>query len=290
MRDPTLYTAEKCWTADESNVADRILEALRANRSMSYDDVLASFCAEQAAAHAGVDIMHVARKMEEFPHIFEVAKARNELDNYDLSGVYREGGKHAFTHVSFQNWTVPVREVESFIRSGSLTPAMLELLNKPLRPYPPSGTVLRPVTDLRSNRCSLDYLRNKKVQPAVQLLPYQSNSTAWALFVLTHDAAGTPLQRILPEKYIEKAFEYVTKTLTKTYAIQTVTTTTWYSSHGLDMLYLNELARFTCGATAAATVETNAWCLHVQDVIQRVLAACIAEEEPEIEELSLIHI
>ena len=78
----------------------------------------------EAAAHAGVDIMHVARKMEEFPHIFEIAKARNELDNYDLSGVYREGGKHAFTHVSFQNWTVPVREVESFIRSGSLTPAM----------------------------------------------------------------------------------------------------------------------------------------------------------------------
>ena len=82
MRDPALYTPEKCWTAAESQLADRTLAALRRQPTMTLDEVvleLGAVCTEAERA----DIAHVAERLREFPHIFEVAKARGEMDAYD---------------------------------------------------------------------------------------------------------------------------------------------------------------------------------------------------------------
>ena len=152
----------------------------------------------------------VAQKLEEFPHIFEVAKAQGRLDEYDLAGKHRERQKHAMTHIKYQGWSVPTKEVESFCRSGTLTTGMFELLAKRLHPYLPRTTVLRRATDLRRNKGSTEHLGKRKTKPTIQLFPYQSNSKAWALFVVDQsDEKAATLHRIMPETYADKAFEHL---------------------------------------------------------------------------------
>ena len=45
MRDPTLYTPAKCWTAAESDMADRILAALRSDKTKTLENVVAQLSA-----------------------------------------------------------------------------------------------------------------------------------------------------------------------------------------------------------------------------------------------------
>ena len=42
------------------------------------------------------------RKLQQFPHMFEVANASGRLDSYDLAGNYRHTTASALTHVRFQ--------------------------------------------------------------------------------------------------------------------------------------------------------------------------------------------
>ena len=43
MRDPQLYTTDKCWTASESDLADELITALRGRSGHSVEDVVEEF-------------------------------------------------------------------------------------------------------------------------------------------------------------------------------------------------------------------------------------------------------
>ena len=133
-----------------------------------------------------------------------------------------EQRQHRLTHLRYRGWSVPVFEVDSFLNSGALTPAMFELFVKLLIPYLPATTVLRNVFDLRRNRCSLDTLRGRKVSPKVQIFPYLSNSKNWALFIVDKAQEGTTLRKVMPETYAEKAFEHVIQKLITTYDLSLI--------------------------------------------------------------------
>ena len=78
MRDPSLYTPEKCWTREESVFADKIIAAVRTNQSSSLEDVAAKL-RETIPATQHTDLDGAAAKLNQFPHMFEIAEARNQL-------------------------------------------------------------------------------------------------------------------------------------------------------------------------------------------------------------------
>ena len=161
----------------------------------------------------------VFEKLQQFPHMFEIAMVQGRLDTLDLNGEVHGREAHDMTHLRYQGWTVPLKEIHSFLRSGTLTPAILELLAKHVHPFLPRTTVLRRATGLRRNKANTDHLGNRRTKPTIQLFPYLSDTKAWGLFVVdTTDATAPTLHRVLPELHAERAFEYVTKSLTKMYA------------------------------------------------------------------------
>ena len=80
MRNPDLFTPEKCWTAAESDLADRILAALRSAPTSTLAEIVELFRrSETTSTTDQANLDGVSDKLEEFPHIFEVADARDEL-------------------------------------------------------------------------------------------------------------------------------------------------------------------------------------------------------------------
>ena len=284
MRDPELYTPEKCWTDAESTMADQIVAAVRKEPSVTLEDVVAGIRGAAPSTDEAL-IETVAEKLKEFPHIFELAKARDQMDEYDLSGNHRPRGKRDVTHIRYQGWSVPLTDVEGFLRSGTLTTGMFELFAKLLHPYFPRTTVLRHATDLRRNRGSTEYLRNKKTKPRIQLFPYQSNSKAWALFVIDQsNEQATTLHRIMPETYAEKTFEHVTHSLAMMYKPEETKDTTWPSSRGLDMLFLSTVLKYLKNLDDRILSDSQAFLRTIHDIVERVQATCIKREIPDVEE------
>ena len=107
MRDPHLYSPEHVWTNEASDVADWLLGACAAEPDV--DDAV--LLATVHVAHPEVsfsDLERVWQRLQDFPHIFEIAAARHTLDNYDLNGVYRTAVPLTLTHVAHRKWTVPM--------------------------------------------------------------------------------------------------------------------------------------------------------------------------------------
>ena len=142
MRDPTLYTPEKCWTLEESDLAEKIVAAVRRDAIRPLDDIVAEL-RRTIPDTQHMDLDGAAAKMTQFPHIFEIADARNQLADYALTGKLRGPSTRELTHVRYRGWTVPLLELESFLQSGRLTPAMFEFFAKLMIPYLPNATELR---------------------------------------------------------------------------------------------------------------------------------------------------
>ena len=139
---------------------------------------------------------------------FEIADARGNMGDYDLGGVLREQNTRTdLSHLRFQGWSVPLREVDALLHSGSLHPGMLELLLKLLRPCLPPTTRLRHTHDLQRNRIQ-DSAKTKGPAPTLHAFPYQSISKKWALFVVEVHAGGHTLRRLLPKDHDERAFAF----------------------------------------------------------------------------------
>ena len=85
MRDPELFSPEKVWTAEESRLADLLLQTIRAHPDKE-DEAVVRECAKQQNTGAMFDLMKVWKKLQEFPHLFEVAAARGTLMDFDLNG------------------------------------------------------------------------------------------------------------------------------------------------------------------------------------------------------------
>ena len=68
------------------------------------------------------------RKLQQFPHMFEVANASGRLDSYDLAGTYRHTSASTLTHIRFHGGSVPLPEAKDFVSSGAKSPAVFELL------------------------------------------------------------------------------------------------------------------------------------------------------------------
>ena len=108
MRDATIYTPEKVWSQDESAIATAIIAQARRHPLWSDEELVEQplpaldTTPEQRAS--------VMQKLQQFPHIFELAHARNQLCSYELDGTPATGtvpSTITATQIKFGRWCTP---------------------------------------------------------------------------------------------------------------------------------------------------------------------------------------
>ena len=189
MRDATTYSPSKVWTAEQSTLADLLLNDFATHADRDIDEHPSLFH-EQYSHHEMDTIVEVWNKLQVFPHCFEIAERRNALHTLHLDGTLRRGTfiSKTFTELHHNSWKIDVASLENFCSLGILSPALLEFFAQSLR--------LRLATD---STCFLrhDHLKHRKLSlrmrihdrqreqalPARTFIPYLSESKFWALFV-----------------------------------------------------------------------------------------------------------
>ena len=136
MRDPELFSPEKVWTAEESRLADLLLQTIRAHPDKE-DDAIVRECAKQQNSGAITVLRHVWNKLQEFPHLFEVAAARGTLMDFDLNGKRKMKQAATIKHIAHRGWKVVLTEYDTLLQKGALEPSMFELMAKILRQHLP---------------------------------------------------------------------------------------------------------------------------------------------------------
>ena len=223
-------------------MAEQLLKAFRSNPDMQEDAIIAECCRENANDNAD-EYEEVWRKLNTFPHIFEIANARGDLMDYDLNGIRREKSHVSIEHVSYRQWKVSLLEYDELLEKGILEPSTLELLMNFVRPHLPKEIFVKQPFALRSKKTSEDHLP-KNVKPRVQVFPYRSNSQAWAFYLVTKHEDENTLQVITPTKYAAEAFDWATKQLKFQYNVtREITYLTWPSEQGSELLVVAGLLR-----------------------------------------------
>ena len=87
MRDADLYThpGTHVWTAADSDTADTLLRELQKNPTLADDEIVNA----TSALHPDLDSSQLSRvweRMQTFPYVFEVARARGTVDTLTLQG------------------------------------------------------------------------------------------------------------------------------------------------------------------------------------------------------------
>ena len=140
MRNPDVYSAKNCWSAEESEIADRLLALLRSNKSYTDEELLAAMQASMNGA-SGENTRSVWRKLQRFPHIFEVANARGTLDNLDLRGCPTKIATDTTTisRVHLNRWAVDLRHFDDFAQRIKMSPSLFEFFAQSFRRCAPSS-------------------------------------------------------------------------------------------------------------------------------------------------------
>ena len=143
MRDPELFSSNKSWSAEESALADMLLETVRKNTELADDAVVAKCCRENASI---ADLEEVWEKLHTFPHMFEIAAARGTLMDYDLNGERKTKKATVINHVTYRRWKVVLSEYDLLLQKGTLEASMFELLANVLRLHLPRDGLYAPAT------------------------------------------------------------------------------------------------------------------------------------------------
>ena len=177
-------------------------------------------CAKQQHSGAITELKHVWKKLQEFPHLFEVAAARGTLMDFDLNGQRKMKQAATIKHIAYRGWKVVLTEYDTLLQKGALEPSMVELMAKMLRQHLPKDVLLHRPHQLRSQKTGPDQLPKHGESPRVQVFPYRSNSKMWALFLVTCTDGDYTLHVLTPEKYDAEAFDWATNHLRCQYKIQ----------------------------------------------------------------------
>ena len=142
-RDPTLYDSERCWTSEESSLAERILAWVKRNPTAVEQEALGDvlrFSGFMTDVEPDVDVClleRVAAKLSRFPHCHELevaASARSVALEPSLPTAVRR--------VSFRDWEVPVEDLRLARDTGELSAAAFELFARVCRSRLPGQVTL----------------------------------------------------------------------------------------------------------------------------------------------------
>ena len=198
MRDPKVYSEHNVWTAEESTLADAMLEALPSTTGLDITDFPELFLKDHSATPAE-EAHRVWSKMQRFPHMFEIHATRDTLHTLKLDGTPDTTPQvsKTLTPLRCEGWSVHtafLNELRSFF---VLRPEVLEWLAQSLRARvdPARTCFLRP-DQLQKQRVSPHMLwkrfqKEPSSLPEWTFLPYISTASRhWALYVLHRDETG----------------------------------------------------------------------------------------------------
>ena len=74
------------WTEAYSKIVDTLLNIISTNKDIEQDELLHHFHTEFTELASEEHLEQLWKRMQAFPHCFEVAHARNDVDSLDLQG------------------------------------------------------------------------------------------------------------------------------------------------------------------------------------------------------------
>ena len=136
----------------------------------------------------------VWEQMQKYPHSFELAAARGNVDTSDMQGQMRNTTTLAVAHTrfSFCGWKVNSADIHDYIAEGVLTESLLQGMYILLRDRFPHTAYMFPRDLVRNSKISrtLPQPRFKHTSipealPDVALFPYRTTKSGhWVLYAL----------------------------------------------------------------------------------------------------------
>ena len=136
MRDPKLYSEKSRWTAEESSLADEFItfvkQMWRTSGDLTCDEVEARFQESKSTTSPNL-IAKVLSRMKVYPHVFEVAAAKDELNSLNLDGTLSISANILLNNnevrsISLNNFTVRVEDYIDFIETRKISTGKLRTL------------------------------------------------------------------------------------------------------------------------------------------------------------------
>ena len=219
MNDITIYSPEKCWQPLDNEIANAILQEMKIERYTDINDFTAintKYGTETSA--------NVWKKLHMFPHMFEIAAARGELDDYNLNGTKKEKTSNAtdIRVMELFGWRVNTDDVRDFITSNQMSTSLMELLAKVARRKLMHQCTLHNV--YKTKRLRSLQIHQRTSSKHVFLL--ESMSQHWAMAVLDFtDTYQTPptLRVWIPETIPVEAFKSAVTHITEKFRVENVT-------------------------------------------------------------------
>ena len=167
--------------------------------------------------------------MQKYPHCFELAAARGQLDTLDMQGLTRDASALVVTKTrfSFSGWKVDSADLQDYIAEGELSESLLQGLFIVLRDRFPKTAYMFPPHLLRTSNLSRTLAQPRLKQqstpqslPSVALFPYRTTkSRHWVLYALIRQDETPTTERLLlfkrssvPSAALDWANKYIQKT------------------------------------------------------------------------------
>lgn len=194
MRDPVLFSAERIWSESDAILANELLAFWRDNCEYNLDTMLEAFL--QANVHANAS--HANRiwvRLQSWPHIFEVAALRDQLDNLTVDGVWKTDRQQPAAPIGrfkYFGFTVNVGDMQDVVASDNISEEALRLFcMMAMDNFPENAYVYAPYL-ISSKKVSLKpsrYIKGKGYGPAsmpdIAAFPrYLRKHNCWAVFVV----------------------------------------------------------------------------------------------------------
>ena len=130
----TCILQKKTWTEEQSKLADRLLLDYAKQRSNDVSTHADDF-ADRHEQESRTEIHTVWQKLQTFPHCFEIAERRLELDTLELDGTPRDKKLVAksIAQLHYLGWSIKLLELNEFRQNSLLSTGLAEFLTRALR-------------------------------------------------------------------------------------------------------------------------------------------------------------
>ena len=157
MRSDEWFSDEVRWDAHTNSIAEDLVKKWRENPDVSSDTFLKlvfNHVYEDNRDQKEVeDMERVWTRMQKYPHCFELAAARGQLDTLDMQGLTRDASALMVTKTrfSFSGWKVDSADLQDYIAEGELSESLLQGLFIVLRDRFPKTAYMFPPHLLRTS-------------------------------------------------------------------------------------------------------------------------------------------
>ena len=130
MRDAEVYSKSKVWSCEEDALADKVLHIVRAHPDLDDELLVQAFLKTEPVLSVDTITTVWDRLTHQYPHMFEVAAARQQLSQLNLDGTHLGGSACGaiVSCVKYHGWSVPLQDLEALVGSDRMSPALVGLL------------------------------------------------------------------------------------------------------------------------------------------------------------------